>query len=87
MSSYELPRRSNMAILDHSPVFVASASLICLVSYYFYAVKDWEERSRGRPLPPGPHRLPIVGNLFNAPTAKPWYGYRDLCAQYGKYDF
>ena len=86
MSSYELPRRSSMAIFDHSPVFVASASLICLVSYYFYAVKDWKERSRGRPLPPGPRRLPIVGNLFNAPTAKPWYGYRDLCAQYGKYD-
>ena len=34
---------------------------------YLYARK-WHAPASGLPLPPGPRRLPIVGNLFDMPT-------------------
>ncbi|KAI0754774.1 O-methylsterigmatocystin oxidoreductase [Daedaleopsis nitida] len=43
----------------------------------------WKAPSRRFPLPPGPPRLPILGNLFNAPKARPWQGFQELCTQYG----
>ena len=58
--------------------------LFVSATYYVRSVLDWERRSRGRPLPPGPRPLPIVGNLYNAPQHRPWIGYRDLCKQYGE---
>ncbi|KAI0697644.1 cytochrome P450 [Cerioporus squamosus] len=40
-------------------------------------------RSRGLPLPPGPPRLPIVGNLFNHPRTEQPLAYHELCSRYG----
>ncbi len=49
-----------------------------------FSYASWVARTRGRPLPPGPPRQPIVGNLFNIPKKKPWYGFTELHAQYGE---
>ncbi|KAI0712386.1 cytochrome P450 [Earliella scabrosa] len=35
------------------------------------------------PLPPGPPRLPILGNLFDLPKGSPRVGYRELSRKYG----
>ncbi|KAF8695470.1 hypothetical protein AX14_001806, partial [Amanita brunnescens Koide BX004] len=46
----------------------------------------WSARKNSRsslPLPPGPKRWPIVGNLFNFPSGKHWLVYDQLCKQYG----
>ncbi|RDX45826.1 cytochrome P450 [Lentinus brumalis] len=43
----------------------------------------WRYRSHGRPLPPGPHGLPIIGNMFNLPKLKQWLGFQELSARYG----
>ena len=53
---------------------------------YFWSVMRWRARSRGRPLPPGPPPLPIVGNLFNMPRSKQWVEYQKLCRELGKRD-
>lgn len=36
------------------------------------------------PLPPGPPRMPFVGNLLDMPEVKPWLKYREWCQKYGR---
>jgi len=37
------------------------------------------------PLPPGPRKFPIVGNLFNAPRTHPYITYRNWGKEYGMF--
>ncbi|TFK92563.1 O-methylsterigmatocystin oxidoreductase [Polyporus arcularius HHB13444] len=50
---------------------------------YLHSLARWRARSCGRPLPPGPPSLPLVGNILNVPKNQPHVGYRELCAKYG----
>jgi cytochrome P450 len=36
-----------------------------------------------RPLPPGPPRLPLIGNLHQAPRLNPWRTYQEWTKKYG----
>lgn len=58
------------------PVILALAPLIALVYL------KWKRPSR-LPLPPGPKRLPIVGNMFQMPLVKPWETYMEWSRKYG----
>ncbi|RDX45824.1 cytochrome P450 [Lentinus brumalis] len=64
-----------------SPPLALLACLL-LASLSWSSVR-WRRRTRGRPLPPGPPRLPVVGNLFNHPRVKRWVPYHELCSRYG----
>ena len=69
---------SNMAWL-----FVA-LSTACYVSIYLLRrLLRPLPRYNGRPLPPGPTPLPVLGNLLDVPKTFPWRGYRQLSRQYG----
>ncbi|KAH9889919.1 cytochrome P450 [Cubamyces lactineus] len=70
-----------LAPIVHLPWFLAA---ILTILACFQSMVQWRTRSRGRPLPPGPRRLPIIGNMFSMPTWKPWVGFRDLGEKYGK---
>lgn len=54
-----------------SAVFVA-----CLLYY-------WKSPRSRLPLPPGPPRLPFVGNVFDMPKQYSGAGFRELTNKYG----
>ncbi|KAH6899265.1 O-methylsterigmatocystin oxidoreductase [Coprinopsis sp. MPI-PUGE-AT-0042] len=39
--------------------------------------------TRGLPLPPGPRGLPLLGNVFQLPSEKPWKAYSEWSKVYG----
>ncbi|KAI8994215.1 CyP450 monooxygenase [Trametes punicea] len=62
------------------------AFVLCLLllTYVRWVIR-WRARARGRALPPGPQRLPVVGNMFNLPSPwKPWLGFRELMMEFGE---
>ncbi len=63
-----------------------TVSLILAVLYVLYvrSIVKWRARSRGRPFPPGPPTLPLVGNMFNIPGDRAWLDFRELTVQYGQ---
>ncbi|KAG7098797.1 hypothetical protein E1B28_000702 [Marasmius oreades] len=58
-------------------IFIAiSFTLVVVVHHVHLSIAD-------RKLPPGPRRLPIVGNLLHVPTLRPYPQFRKWARQYG----
>ncbi|KAJ4496574.1 cytochrome P450 [Lentinula lateritia] len=65
--------------------FLTSSSSMLSVLIAFLAVSGGYllHVRRRLPLPPGPKRLPIVGNALDYPTDTPWVKYAEWSRQYG----
>lgn len=61
-------------------VLVAAISFI-----FFYTYRQHKTRSTV-PLPPGPPRLPLIGNIHNKPAKFEWETYAEWSAKYGELD-
>jgi hypothetical protein len=53
--------------------------LVCVFVASVYLLRSGERKHR----PPGPSPLPILGNLFDIPTAAPWRVYAEWKKKYG----
>ena len=78
--------QSNPLMALSLPTPIVVLPLVPLILVFIYLSKKSSEfaaRSQGRPLPPGPPGIPVLGNLFDLPKSSPWLGYRDICQKYG----
>ncbi|UZJ53632.1 hypothetical protein CBS101457_002952 [Exobasidium rhododendri] len=63
-----------------SSAFGAGLLLVFLIVYIAYPAK---RAIKSLPLPPGPPKLPIIGNLHQAPSLNPWRVYDEWSKKYG----
>lgn len=49
------------------------------------AILAWKHASAPKrlPLPPGPNRRPLIGNLLDLPAENPWLTYHEWAKTYG----
>ncbi|XP_019195781.1 PREDICTED: premnaspirodiene oxygenase-like [Ipomoea nil] len=60
-------------------------SFCLFLSFISFVLRQWMKPKSGRKLPPGPRKLPLIGNMHHLVGAKlPHVTLRDLSKQYGK---
>ena len=71
-------------LMTTSQVIHLCVSLLTLAA--FWRIRD-HRRRRGRPYPPGPRPLPIIGNLLDIPKQFSWLAYSRFSQTYGNHSF
>ncbi|KAI6017138.1 cytochrome P450 [Pisolithus marmoratus] len=56
---------------------------LCLVSAAIYLIKQIVSKKNPAPFPPGPKRLPFIGNLLDMPSVKQWLTFSDWADKFG----
>jgi hypothetical protein len=65
------------------PSVTAVDFLVISLSLYLLVVLRDHRKRRGLPYPPGPQSWPIIGNLLDVPSQRPWIAYTKMSKRYG----
>ncbi|KII91146.1 hypothetical protein PLICRDRAFT_51332 [Plicaturopsis crispa FD-325 SS-3] len=65
-----------------TPFFLFNFCLTGVVAFILINVFR-RGKGPGAPLPPGPRRYPVIGNMFDIPTYKPWLTFTQWGTNYG----
>ena len=60
---------------------------LCLAGIGLYLVKRVLTKKPSAPFPPGPKGMPLVGNIADMPSVKPWLTFAQWGQKYGKCPF
>ncbi|KAI0693303.1 cytochrome P450 [Cerioporus squamosus] len=71
-----------MAVNDALPR-LATGLLCYFIITHVVGLIRWRTRSRGRPLPPGPRGLPLIGNVNYMRQPALWRAHQELCRTFG----
>ena len=55
----------------------SSVALLCLAGAVVFITIRAISKGRPAPLHPGPRPLPLIGNMLDMPTTKPWLTFAD----------
>ncbi|KDR73159.1 hypothetical protein GALMADRAFT_722618 [Galerina marginata CBS 339.88] len=65
--------------MDYLPRSALTAATVCGGVLFFYALS----LARRKRLPPGPRRLPVIGNVHQMPVETPWLAFSEWGKTYG----
>ena len=75
-----LPFLSSIMLMP--AILVTGALLFTLAGL---ALQRNYRKAKGYPFPPGPCRVPIIGNLFDMPRRMAWLSFSAMSQEYGEY--
>ena len=64
-------------------VSLVDASAVACAFVCFALLRTWNKRRNRLPLPPGPRRLPLIGNVLDMPEKEEWEAARKWGEKYG----
>ena len=84
MLSVYLSIETIVGLLGPYPYYKLAATAFFGVVLIRQLKKGRDSNPNGLPLPPGPKGYPLIGNIFDMPTYKPWLVYDEWRRTYGK---
>ncbi|KAI6035508.1 cytochrome P450 [Pisolithus orientalis] len=56
---------------------------LCLAGVGVYLIRQIVSKKKPAPFPPGPKPLPLLGNILDMPSVKPWLTFSDWASKFG----